>query len=252
MIVSGGGTSRVFQIDSGVTASISELTITGGSVTGVGGGVSNSGTLTLTNCTIMSSGASSRGGGLANLAGDTATLTDCIISGDGAGYQGGGIESYGTLKLYGCHVTGNVGGGGGGGGVNSQGSATSIAMNTTISGNSATAGLGGGLAANGTATLTDCTISGNSAGTGGGYPMRLLHDDGDQLHRHGQLATRRRAGIYMHSGTLNLTDSTVPRNTASTAGGIGNPTGSLTIENTIVSANTRNDEAGHRRHDQHR
>ena len=48
--VSGGGLSRVFQVDSGVTATISGLNISGGSTTGDGGGLDNyGGTTTLTN-----------------------------------------------------------------------------------------------------------------------------------------------------------------------------------------------------------
>ena len=59
--ISGGGTSRVFQVDSGVTASLSGLTITGGSTSGYGGGLYNEGTATLTDCTV--SGNSAREGG---------------------------------------------------------------------------------------------------------------------------------------------------------------------------------------------
>ena len=51
--VSGGGHSRVFQVDGGVTASISGLTITGGNTADNGGGLYNDGgTATLTNCTV--------------------------------------------------------------------------------------------------------------------------------------------------------------------------------------------------------
>ena len=50
--ISGGGTSRVFQVDPGVTASLSGLTISGGSAEGIGGGLVNYGTATLTDCTI--------------------------------------------------------------------------------------------------------------------------------------------------------------------------------------------------------
>src|SRR5262249_15907987 len=41
--VDAGGASRVFQVDGGVTASISGMTITGGSTTGNGGGLINYG-----------------------------------------------------------------------------------------------------------------------------------------------------------------------------------------------------------------
>ncbi len=63
--VSGGGKSRVFQVDGLVTASISGLTITGGNAGGDGGGLANYGTTTLTNCTV-SDNTASNGGGLSN------------------------------------------------------------------------------------------------------------------------------------------------------------------------------------------
>ena len=51
--VSGGGASRVFQVDNLVTASISGLTITGGNAGyDYGGGLLNLGTTSLTNCTV--------------------------------------------------------------------------------------------------------------------------------------------------------------------------------------------------------
>ena len=57
--VSGGGLSRVFQVDGGVTASISGLTITGGDSLHNGGGLYNDGgTATLTNCTVSGNSAS--------------------------------------------------------------------------------------------------------------------------------------------------------------------------------------------------
>ncbi len=57
--VRGGGTSRVFQVDNGVTADLVGLTITGGSTNGDGGGVHNDGGLvTLTDCTVSDNSAS--------------------------------------------------------------------------------------------------------------------------------------------------------------------------------------------------
>src|SRR5271166_997237 len=52
--VNGGGLGRVFQVDGLVTASIAGLTITGGNsgFTNGGGGVNNSGSLALTDCTV--------------------------------------------------------------------------------------------------------------------------------------------------------------------------------------------------------
>ena len=56
--VSGGGLSRVFQVDGGVTASISGLTITGGNAGNGGGLYNDGGTATLTNCTVSGNSAS--------------------------------------------------------------------------------------------------------------------------------------------------------------------------------------------------
>ena len=105
MTVSGGGLSRVFQVDAGVTATISGLTITGGNTVNGGGLYNDNGTATLTNCTVSGNPPyqggrrpvqpqrhpqadqlhgerklqPTTGGGLYNLNG-TATLTDCTVS----------------------------------------------------------------------------------------------------------------------------------------------------------------------------
>jgi Ca2+-binding RTX toxin-like protein len=234
--VSGGNIQQVFLINSGISTSISGMTIAHGFVNaggtaGFGGAVSNSGALSMTDCTINGSSSNSRGGGLANLTGATATLTDCTISGNTAGFQGGGIENYlGSLTLTGCTVSGNTGAGSGGTGVNSQGGATFIAVDTAISNNS-----GNGLAANGTATLTNCTVSGNTANSG------IIAYAGSMTLTNCTISGNQGGGIYLRIGSLNLKDVTISGNTASSSGGgISNTGGSgtLTIVNSIVSANT--------------
>ena len=144
--VSGGGLSRVFQVDAGVTASISGLTITGGNTAGNGGGLYNDGgTATLTNCTVSGNSAGRRrrrpvqhqrhdhadqlhrqrqlrrvdGGGLYNFNG-TATLTNCTVSGNSATHRRRrrGCNYGGTATLTNCTVSGNSAGYGGGGLIN--------------------------------------------------------------------------------------------------------------------------------------
>jgi len=137
LTVQGGGTSSnssVFTINSGVTAAISGLTIAGGNSATNGGGISNGGTLTLTNC-MLSGDSATNGGGIYN--NGTLTLTNCTLSGDSA-TNGGGIYNNGTLTLTNC----------------------------TLSGDSATNG--GGIANGGTLTLTNSTLTANRAGAGGG------------------------------------------------------------------------------------
>src|SRR5262249_30189037 len=101
------------QVDAGVTAFLSGLTITGGSADN-GAGLANHGTLTLTDCTVSGNSASNSGGGLYNLNG-TLTLTNCTISGNSAGTDSGGLWNNGTATLTNCTVSGNSAGTDGGG-----------------------------------------------------------------------------------------------------------------------------------------
>ena len=234
--VSGGGKSRVFQVDSGVTASISGMTIAGGKTAGGGGGLHNDGgTLTLTNCTVSDS-SSVQGGGLYSLNGTT-TLTDCTVSGnsstDSARFTGGGgvVTDGGTTTLIGCTVCSNSAIHENGGGVICVGGTRTLATSTN-SCNSCQHGAGGLSAISGTTTLTDCTVSGNSVGVNGfagglGFDLntttltnctisgnsglvwqqrrwpahRLRHDQADQLHHQRQLG--RRYQWRRHNGKTN-------------------------------------------------
>ncbi len=121
--VSGGGLSRVFQVNASVTAAISGLTITGGHVTGKGGGLYNEGTTTLTDVTVSADSASTLGGGLYTKSGGAITLTDCTVSGNTAGAGGGGLYSKGTTTLTDCTVSSNTAVVNGGGGLESNFSA---------------------------------------------------------------------------------------------------------------------------------
>ncbi len=135
LTVSGGGNSGVFQVDSGVTATIAGLSITDGN-SATGGGILNEGDLTVTNC---------------NLFGNSAALG-----------LGGGVDSTGTLALNDSAVFGNSASYGGG--IYSHGAMT--VSNSTISGN--TALYGGGVANYDTLTVTSSTLSSNSASNDGG------------------------------------------------------------------------------------
>ncbi len=141
LAVSGSNQSRVFQIDTGATVSISGLTIEDGSAADEGGGVLNNGDITLTDMSVSNN-----------------TMT-------GNGHGGGGIDNLGTLTLVNSTLTGNVASGGSGGGIADQGTAT--ISDSTISGNSASID-GGGICCPGTMTLTDSTVSDNTASNGAG------------------------------------------------------------------------------------
>ena len=108
--ISGQDAGTVFQVQSGVTATISGPTITGGlgsifpNGDRKGGGLTIYGTANLIGCTISGNSSPSDGGGILN--DGTAMLDRCTISGNSS-YFGGALEDAGTLILTACTVSGN-------------------------------------------------------------------------------------------------------------------------------------------------
>ncbi|MDO8616726.1 MAG: right-handed parallel beta-helix repeat-containing protein [Dehalococcoidia bacterium] len=160
------GVDRVFHVVSG-TVSISGVTIRNGNTAGFagGGGILNSGTLTLTNSTVSGNSANySYGGGINNESAATLTVTNSTVSGNTAGCCGG-ISNFGTTTFTNSTVSGNTTTSYGGGIYKSSGTLT--LTNSTVSGNS-TGGDGGGIYnSGGTAEITNSTVSGNTADSDG-------------------------------------------------------------------------------------
>ena len=207
------------------------LTIQNGNTDYSGGGIFNSGTLTITNSTISGNTASS-GGGIFNYG--TLTVTNSTISGNTASDFGGGIYSEGTLTVTNSTVSGNTASYYGGGIYNSG---TLMITNSTISGNTASSS-GGGIYSYGTLTVTNSTISGNTASDYGGGIVNsgTLMITNSTIS--GNTASDYVGGIYNY-GTLMITNSTISGNTASSyVGGIYSEySGMLTITNSIISQN---------------
>jgi CSLREA domain-containing protein len=196
--VNGNGVDRVFDILAGADVHISELSVIDGFAAGAslvtgagaaGGGIRNSGILTLTKVTIqdneagvgrvglitMSVGRSGSGGGIANSG--SVTLAGVTVKNNRAG-----VGALGSVSS-----TGTGGNGGHGGGVWNTG--TMAATNATLSENHAgpggtgegggslnipryggfggDGGHGGGLYNSGSATITSSTLTLNQAGSGG-------------------------------------------------------------------------------------
>jgi hypothetical protein len=249
LAVSGDKKSTVFGIDSGVTATISGLTIedsiatAGGSdgagihnlgtlnVTnsnvsdnvadvGEGGGIWSDGTLTVTDSTLSDNSALS-GGGIENWSDGTLTVTGSTLSGNSASV-GAGIQNFGgTATVTGSTLSGNS--------VSDYGGAITnddmlSVTDSTLSDNSAADGGGGIYNASGTATVADSTLSGNSSNSIGG-------------------------GIW-NDDTLNLSDSTLSDNNVTDldfddagGGGIYNE-GPLTISDSTLSGNSTTSSSG--------
>ncbi|HEV7797337.1 MAG TPA: Calx-beta domain-containing protein [Pyrinomonadaceae bacterium] len=272
-----GGDYRIFTVQA--TVAISGLTISNGKTAdGVsghgedGGGIKNSGALTLTDVNISAnstgSGASfgaSGGDGAGIFNSGTLTMTNCSINGNtsgrggdgtsfaGSGGHGGGIFNSGTLTMTDCTVTGNTGGrggdgpnragdGGDGGGINSTQNLTMTGC--TVTGNAGgragdtvgigtTGGRGGGIYTAGVFNLSNLNISNNSGGAGGVGSSNNIGFGG-----HG-------GGIYILNGTGTLANSSVNNNHSGDrttgaakgyAGGILN-SGALTISRSSISGN---------------
>jgi hypothetical protein len=212
LAVSGNNASRVFHVSADAT--ISGLTITGGSAES-GGGIYNNAMLTMDNSVLTGNGA-----------------TGHFPNG------GGGIINWGTLTVSDSTVTSNRVDFGYGGGIYNAGLLTVI--NSTLSNNSAEPGRGGtnggAIYNEGTTMVSSSTLSGNYAFEGG-----ALYN-GIGLFEFGAILTVVNSTLsgnyasYSGGGIRNWGDLTVSNSTltGSSGGGISNRV-SLTLNNTIVA-----------------
>ena len=153
LTISGNNTNRIFNIQTGNSVSISNLTFTSGQAN-FGGAIFNQGNLTVRSCTFT---------------GNSAV---------GSGAEGGAIDSEGggeggSLTVINSTISGNNSDGDGGGILNC-GNSVGILTNVTITNNHADAdanseGLGGGLAqvSSSNLTLNNTIIAGNFRNSGG-------------------------------------------------------------------------------------
>ena len=113
MILSGGGTNRVFEVAQEANVFLDNLTIENGQAS-TGGGILNEGVLTLSGVTVASNSATAggNGGGIENLG--VLTLTDATVADNAASGKGGGIDSTGTLNVLSSTIAGNHASNGGG------------------------------------------------------------------------------------------------------------------------------------------
>ncbi len=158
---------RVFNIPSGFTVTLSGMTIREGSKNfGFGGGISNSGNLTVSACHITANSAG-KGGGISN--GGTINIINSTISNNTAvdSSAGGGIFNFGTLTMTNSTVSGNTANAGNfsAGGILNDFNSPALITNSTITGNSANVGVssaGGVGDDNGTTTLRNSIVAGNN------------------------------------------------------------------------------------------
>src|SRR5438105_4137833 len=155
VVISGNGTSRVFNISPGITTTVSGLTIrdgrtsngissssilSAGGSAGPGGGLYNRGTLTLNACMFISNATGDGGHGTNGSNGVGDGGSGFPGSAGGPGGSGGGIYNEGILKMDRCFFLGNSTGNGGNGGNGGWG----ISGNYGGSGGSGASGTSGG------------------------------------------------------------------------------------------------------------
>jgi uncharacterized repeat protein (TIGR01451 family)/CSLREA domain-containing protein len=225
IVVDGRKQSRILRTVEAVEVSVEGLQVTRGveypfAGPGVfpGGGIYNSGSLTLRNV-VLSENEGERGGAVYNNVGATLVLVDSWVHNNIApsispipGYGGGIYNNLGRVELLRSSVSGNTAGASGGG-IYNTGHLSVTA--STISGNSAVEHHGGGIWNSGELMLLASTISGNQAphwGGGGG-------------------------GIFQETGSMVVRSSTVTANSAFDFGGILTEGGSATLSNSIVAGN---------------
>ncbi|MGW3358196.1 hypothetical protein ACWDFL_22615 [Streptomyces bungoensis] len=144
----GRNAGTVVTVSPGVQAELNGLTITRGKAA-AGGGVNNTGRLTLFRSTVTGNG-STEGGGIYNGTGGTTTLNLSEVNGNTA-IRGAGIYNKATLTLTGSTVNVNRSNGEGGGIFNDTPGRATLTR-STVSGN--TAALGGGIFNRGSVRLT--------------------------------------------------------------------------------------------------
>ena len=198
-----GNQVGAFEVDSGVTASIVGLTISGSSA-GYGGGIENAGTLTVSESTIADNDSDGDGGGIQNESGGTLTITNSTITGNSSGGNGAGVENLGALTITNSTITGNSGDEGGG--IYNTGTAT--VAGSTIQNN--LAGRGGGIENVGTLTIVNSTIAANSCTDPNDYVGGGIDEEGGTLTTvNCTIADNDGGGLYVGGAFTTTLDNTI-------------------------------------------
>lgn len=203
---SGGGTTRVWWVDTGSELTLINLSIADG--------------FDMTE---------ERGGGLYNH-GAVVNIAHCIFSENLAPLFGGGIFNTGLLGVSRSIMTGNASTQGGA--ISNQAGYLTI-FESTLSGNNAT--YGGAIDNNGVLTMTSSTLSGNCGYWMGGGILNWISMTITNSTLSGNVVDIDGGGID-NWGNLSITNSTLSENSAGyNGGGIFSYAGSVLLANTIIA-----------------
>jgi predicted outer membrane repeat protein len=244
---------RIFHVMPGHSVEINGLTISGGHITGDnGGGILNDhSTLTIAYCTVFGNAIVSAefgpnsGGGIYNSG--TMTLNQVVVNNNNASFSGGGegriwgggISNTGTMIIIAGTIQGNMGFVAAGGIYNTgMMTITGSTISNNQTGNPGHFGaIGGGIANDGTITIQDSTISGNSAIGGdldGGYGGGISGNNNTITN------STSTGNSALHGGGVagggNIAYTTFSNNSAIRDGGALYLTSPLELGNTILKA----------------
>jgi CSLREA domain-containing protein len=234
---------RVFEV-LGAKVTIANVTIRHGDAgTDAGGGIRNTGTLTLTASTVSDNSSNNAGGGVANAG--TLIVSSSVISGNitstSAASVGGGVLNSGVFTATNSLFFNNKAQGDGGGIYNANSPQSIVSLKrVTISSNAADSthihsGNGGGIANYGVVTVTNSVLSGNTAESGGAIvSQRALSAIGSTLSEN----TATFGGGITSSDLLTLTNSTISGNSALENGGGIATIGTVDLNNVTIATNT--------------
>ncbi len=210
--IDGAGHGSVFSVNSEVNVYLGSLTIAHGNASN-GGGIHNSGTLTVEKNLFDGNTAGSGGGGIYN--DGSLTITNSAFSNNTASIGGAIINNNGTLIVINNTFNNNSANNDGGGISNSNGTIT--ITNSTFNGNSANNG--GGLGNLGTLTLINSTFSNNSAvGSGGG-----IRNDGTLNYTNTILANSTNGGDCSNNSMINTNINNLVEDSSCSASLSGDP-----------------------------
>lgn len=226
---------RFFQVASGGSLRIDQLTLRGG--TGSSGGavlVLTGGVATVHASTLVANRAGT-GGAIALGTGTHLALDGSTVTGSVADGAGGGIFNGGVASITGSTVSGNSAAAGGG--VENDLATVSISRSTLAANTAQTTG--GGLDSQlGVATVDASTVTGNAAASGGG-----VYNSGALLVVNTTVSGNSAAvgaGVANHHFLATLVNSTLVANTVAVAGDGGavyNEGGDFRVVNTILASN---------------
>ncbi len=245
---------RIFHVMPGHSVEIDGLTISGGHITGDNGGgiLNDNSTLTIAHCTVSGNAivsakyVNNTGGGIYNSG--TMTLNQVIVNNNNAVYcqcgngvpSGGGISNTGTMIINAGTVQSNMGYWFAGGIYNTgMLTITGSTISDNQTGDTGHFGsIGGGIFNDGTMTIQDSTISGNRATLGG----NLQGGEGGGISGNNNTITNSTitGNSALHGGGLagggNIAHTTFSTNSAIRDGGALYLTSPLQLGNTILKA----------------